>query len=365
MSGSTTTRLISAYNQSAEPTRFFSGFFRSPPQNFHNSQEIEIDIQRSGEDVAIVVQDITTGYRLNSNDIYTNKGFTPPVFKEAGPINVFDAMKRVAGNDPFQDVNFQANVILKSFDLFRKLERKIRRAMELMASQVMQTGMITAIDNAGTQLYVLNFQPKATHFPTAAIPWGQANATPVDDIASLGTVIRTDGLTRPDTLIFGETAFEEFIKDANVQLRLGKDNIRIDMGAVAPQTRGEGATFMGFIWIRSYRYSMWTYDGRYKDPQTGVSTPFMHPQKVVVMDSQARLDATFGGVPRLVPPDSRVLPFLPDRISNVGSGVDMFTNAWVTADGETLYSGASARPLMIPTAIDTFGCLDTNAGDTA
>ena len=344
---------------------FLSGFFRSPPQNFHNSQQIEIDIVRSGEDVAIVVQDISTGYRMNSNDIYTNKGFTPPVFKEAGPINVYDLMNRMPGQNPFEDSNFQANAIVKSFDLFRKLERKIRRAMELMASQVLQTGTITAIDNNGTSLYVLNFQPKSTHFPTSAIPWGQVGATPVADIRSLATVIRTDGLTRPDSLIFGEDAFEYFIQNATVLQRLGQDNVRIEMGAIMPETRGQGATFMGFIWIGSYRYSMWTYDGRYEDPQTKVSTPFMHPQKVIVMDSQARLDATFGGVPRLVPPDSRVLPFLPGRISNVGGGVDMFTNAWVTADGESLYAGASARPLMIPTAIDTFGCLDTNAGDTA
>jgi len=47
MSGTTTTRMIRAYNQMAQPTLFLSGLFQSPPENFHSSEEVEIDIIRS------------------------------------------------------------------------------------------------------------------------------------------------------------------------------------------------------------------------------------------------------------------------------------------------------------------------------
>ena len=41
MSDTSTKRMISAYIQEAPPTLFLSGFFQSPPQNFHNSEEVE------------------------------------------------------------------------------------------------------------------------------------------------------------------------------------------------------------------------------------------------------------------------------------------------------------------------------------
>jgi hypothetical protein len=40
-----------------------------------------------------------------------------------------------------------------------------------------------------------------------------------------------------------------------------------------------------------------------------------------------------------------------------GIGMDIITNAWVTQDGTSLMVSASARPLTIPTAIDTIGCM--------
>jgi len=39
--------------------------------------------------------------------------------------------------------------------------------------------------------------------------------------------------------------------------------------------------------------------------------------------------------------------------------VDIQMNAWITIDGTTMMVEAGTRPLMIPTAIDTYGCLDT------
>ena len=45
MSDTTTKRMISSYTQAAAPTLFLSSFFRSPRENFHDSEEIEIDIE--------------------------------------------------------------------------------------------------------------------------------------------------------------------------------------------------------------------------------------------------------------------------------------------------------------------------------
>src|SRR6056297_1909079 len=166
MSGNTTRRMISAYFQEASPTAFFSGMFQTRPENFHSSEEVEIDIVRSEEDVSIVIQDLSTGYRMNSDDLYTNKGFKPPIHKEAIPLNAFDLIKRMPGENPFQSPDFRANVITKMFSGMRKIERKIRRSIELQASQVLQTGVVTLTDINGAALYTLDYAPKTAHFPT-------------------------------------------------------------------------------------------------------------------------------------------------------------------------------------------------------
>ena len=89
----------------------------------------------------------------------------------------------------------------------------------------------------------------------------------------------------------------------------------------------------------------------------------MAPEKVIVRSGQGRMDATFGAIPNIGSlmgaQATQLLPELPGRVSNAAGGMDLFTNAWLTADGEQLLGGVGARPLMIPTAIDTYGCLNT------
>ena len=363
MSGTTTKRLIRAYQQIAQPIMFLSGFFQSPAENFHTSEEVEIDIVRSDEDIAIVVQDLSAGYRQNSEDLYTNKGFKPPIFKEAITLNSFDLIKRMPGQNPFESPEFRGNVIARMFSGMTKVERKIRRSIELQASQVLQTGVVTLTDAAGVALYTLDYKPKASHFPTAGVSWATATgAQKIADINSLAEQIRDDGLLDPDELHMGIDAFENFISDADVQKRF--DIRRIDLGTIsAMEMRGNGGTFRGIVEIGNYRYDVWTYGGRYKDPQTGNKVHYIDKGKIIVRASAGRMDATFGAIPNIGSlmgaGASNLLPELPGRISNDAGGMDLHTNAWLSNDGEQLFGGVGARPLMIPTAIDTYGCLDT------
>ena len=110
MADKDTIRMLAAYHQTAPPTLFMSGVFVSPPQNFHNSAAVKLDIVRSEEDVAVAIQDLSAGYRMNQASLYTSKEFVPPIFKEAITINAQELMDRTPGNDPFADVTFQANL---------------------------------------------------------------------------------------------------------------------------------------------------------------------------------------------------------------------------------------------------------------
>lgn len=362
MSSSNTVTMLRAYEQVGATLMFLSGFFQAPAENFHSTEEVEIDIERSDEDVAIVIEDLSTGYRYNSDDLYTNKKFKPPVYKEAVSLNASDLLKRLPGDNPFENVSARAKITASMMRKMPKVEKKIMRAMELQASQVLQTGVLTLTDINGVALYTLDFQPKTAHFPTAGTAWNAGGADPRGDLASLANVIRNNGLSDPDILIMGEDAFGAFIGNSDVQAVF--ETRRIDQGMISPfEQRGDGGQFRGEVDIANYKFNVWTYGNRYKDPQTGNKVQFVDPGKVIMLSSSSRFDATFGSIPNIGRElginTVSILPELPPRFSDSGAGRDLFTNVWITPDGENLFGGVGSRPLMIPTAIDTYGCLDT------
>ena len=359
MSDASTTKIMQMYMEDASAPGFLSGFFTSPARNFHTSEKVEIDVLRDDEDVAVVVQDLTVGARANESSVYVNKGFTPPIYDEEGTITAFDQIKRQPGDNPFADPNYAANATNQAFRIFRKLENKIRRAIELMASQVLQTGILSLKDKTGAILYTLDFKPKATHMVQVAVTWAADGSLgdPLADLASLARVVRRDGKKKPTKLIFGQTAFRSFIRNAEVKDALTKDVQ--NLGALAPEVRGEGATFQGRVWIGHYQFEMWMYDGFYTDVQTQNHTEFVDDDNVIMLSDGARLDLTFGAIPLLQQPTAPAMAFLPGRLSSSERGLDLSTNAWITPDGKHLKVSAGTRPLTIPTAIDTFARLNT------
>jgi len=229
-----------------------------------------------------------------------------------------------------------------------------------MCSQILQTGTVTLVDENGTSLYTLDFAAKATHMATVGTSWATDGSTgaPLADLEALARIVRRDGKKNPNRLIFGGSAYARFLANAKVQKQLVENFNSPQIGQLAPQSRGEGATFQGFIMIGNYRFEMWTYDGWFKHPQTGTLTPYVSDENVIMMASAGRLDLSYGSIPSIVRPEARVLPFLPPRMSSPQLGLDLTPNAWVTPDGESLMVSAGTRPLPIPTAIDTFARLD-------
>lgn len=359
MSDASTARMISAYMEEASAPQFLSSFFRSPPENFHESEFVEVDVERDTQEVAIALLDITTGARVNEASLFTNKRLKPPIFKEAGAISAFSSFSRQPGMDPFADVDYMAAATRQAFKIGRKLEKKIRRAIEQMASQVLTTGTITLTDGNGVNLYVLDYLMKANHSVKAATTWTSAGAgDPLTDLGDLATTIREHGKRRPDTLIFGKTALRTFF--ANTKVKAELDNRRIARGNIVTPSRArddESAKFHGEIAIDNDVFEIWLYNGDFTDPVTGNLTPYVGDDQVIMLSSGARLDITYGGIP-LFRPEERALAFLPQSLTGPAQGLGLTLNSWITRDNTALMVEAGSRPLVIPTAIDTFGVLN-------
>ena len=354
MSDNLTLKMLEAYYQDASPTMFLSSMFRTPALNFYNSKEVEIDVVRSGEEIAIALQSIEVSGNENVADEFTNKRFAPPVLKEVFNVNAFETMDREAGMDPFADINFKAHAFRKIVRGTRLVEAKIQRTVELQCAQALQTGIIDLKNSAGVTVYTIDYKAKASHFPTVATPWDDANADIWGDLQALADQIRKDGKVQADRLIFGSSAWAAFIQNAKVQA-IG-DNRRLDLMAVAPKNGPEDATWQGYIWVGGRQFEMWSYDCFYDDPQSGNSTEYVDPKKVIMTSTKARFDLTYGAIPRIVAPDSRLRGLVPERIFRTDR-IGLSTNAWLSENGENIKVQVGTRPLAIPTAIDRYGCL--------
>lgn len=347
------------YSQMRMPTGFLQRWFTVKPGNIYSGNKIALDVERYGEDVAVAIQKCT-GPNLNDIDQFTTKEFTPPAYGEAFPVDVCELLNRMAGVDPYSAAytEYASQLTAIMAKGFRLIGAKIDRAVELQASQILQTGTLTLTDDNGATVYTLSFQPKATHFPTVGTSWSNtATANPLNDIEDLAEVIRTDGKIDSDVLIMGKTALRNFLRNDDVTQVL--DNRRIDLGAIRPEMRDSGATYYGYVWAGSYRFELWAYNEEYTDPQTGNPVKYIGDDKVIIMSSRTRLDMASARVPLPLGPDPRVAGLMPGRISSREGSYDVTPNLYATTNGKQIMGELESRPLLIPVQIDGFGCLDT------
>jgi len=359
MSDNGTRRMIERYTDDAPASLYLASKFRTPPENFHDSEFVEIDIERDSEDVAVVVKDLSVEGRGNESSIYTNKEWTPPIYKEKATVNAFKLLKRMPGSTAYDSPVYKANALNAVMGEVRKIEKKIQRAIELQASQTLQTGTLTLKNSDGVNMYSLDFQPKSSHIVTVGNDWGGGSETPLADIEALSVVVKRDGKQRPNELTFGRLAWQDFLADSDVQTRLNFR--RADLAVVSPSRSERNAMFQGRITVGNYEFEMFTYDATYDDVETGTSTPYVTDDLVIMTSSESRFDLTYGGIPLIGDPDPMAMQFVPRRISNGGNGIDLFVNAWTAKDRSSITVEVSARPLTIPTAIDTIGVLNTRA----
>lgn len=356
MSDTSTKQLLEMYQEKSSAPLFLTSFFKN--RKTHNSEKVEIDVLRDDDDIALPLPSTNTGPRMNEAAKYTNKSFTPPVYDEAVPLSSYKLNQRRAGQDPFQDPDFAANATEDALAVITKVENKILRSIELQASQVFQTGVLALTDALGNNLFPLDFQAKSSHFVTTT-PWAADGSTgdPIGDIEAMGVKIRRDGKKRPTRLIFGAVAWQRFY--ANVKVKATLDNRAMEFGRLVPQNPSEdGASFMGVMAFGQYKYELWCYDGFFRAPGDSAYTPYVGDNKVIMLSDGARMDLAFGTIP-LFPgaTDERVMGFLPEVFTGGASMIPLTTLAYFTENRKSLVVSAGVRPLCIPTAIDSFGCL--------
>jgi hypothetical protein len=358
MSDASTVRMLSRLEVLARAPLFLSSYFRSPPENYFNSEKVEIDVIREDEDVAVPVPDVTTDARHNEANKWVNKAFTPAIFNEKTAIVAWEQLKRQPGQDPFKNPNFLQSAGEQAQQFLGKCLRKVRRSVELMSSQVFQTGAISMVDSTGAVIYAENFLPKAAHMATVSTAWAVNGSTgdPLADLGALAVTVRKNGKRKPDRLLMGSSARQRFLANANVQKAL--DKTVLNLGSLNPADRSEDSTYLGNVWIDNYLFEMWGYEGYYKHPQTGTITPYIGPDNVIMASSTARLDLAFGALPTFITAQNNVVDFLNGRMALPSSQIDLQVVSYLAPNGRQLFIECACRAIPIPSELDSFARLD-------
>jgi len=352
-------KMLDVYRQKRVAFSYLSSMFKTKPGDITDSEYIEWDTVRSGEEIAPVITNIGAGSNMNSQEIFTNKSVKPPVFSESEPFNAFDLMKRQPGDTVYETGAAQAaaklsNKIMESWD---KLTEKIKRTIELQAAQILQTGTITLYNSANVAAYTLDYKPKTAHIATTAISWSAGNATIIADIETMCDLVRDNGQVDVTRMIMGKAAFKNALANTAFAALFDKDGF--NLGMLDPQKRGMGEKYQGFVNIGAYRIEIYTYNASYID-LGGTRRNYILDDNVIFLPDEADLDfrKCFGGIPQIVAVDPRFASYLPGRVT-IGGAFDFRPRIFVDSKEDTLFTEIKSRPLLIPRSIDRFACLDT------
>lgn len=351
--------MLRAYRQTPniDKNMFLTSFFQTTPQDITTSEFVTLDIVRSDEDIAPVLTDISTGAIVVAEEVFTNKTIKPPAVALREPFNVWDLLNRQPGDTEYDAPSFQAVLAAKVQRSWMTMSDMIKRTIELQASQILQTGIVTLPDAAGVDRYTLDYKPKASHFVTVSASWATAGTDVIADLEGLADQIRDDGLVDPTMVIMDATAFKNFVATDQAAKYFNKEVL--NLGQLSPRLTNSGGKFQGFVEVGNYRFDIWTYNGQYKNA-AGSKVKFMTLDKVIMLPNPDDLDfrKVFGGIPVVVDSLEEVRSFMPGRVTVPGA-FDFKPRVFTDEAAETTYSEIKSRPLLIPASIDRFGCLDT------
>ena len=277
------------------PTGFLQSFFTEVE---NSTLTISLEVERGYEKVAV---DVARGTEGNRNDFSntTYKQFKPPYYREWFDKTDLALYDRLIGSTDITEGMFVA-IMEEVADKLVILQKKIMRAYELQCAQVFETGIVTL--NEGINI---DFKRKAGSLVNlgAGNYWASA-VNPYDTLEAGANFVRQTGKAQGGTVnvLFGSTAWSDFLKNATVLARADIRNFQLD-NVRMPQRNSVGASLMGEVAIGSYRALLWTYPEFY-DNANNVSTPYMNPKKVVVLPEAPRFKLAYAAVPQLIDEDN-------------------------------------------------------------
>jgi len=361
------TAYLEAYKEEKTFIPFLSSFFRTRPSDIRDAESVKIDVQRGTRYIAPVISNFVQHGSKIKRSQYTSKEYTPPVVALQSDFAAGDLISKAFGKSEYEteQMGYMQQLQNNIMDVMVEIENEINRHIEYQAAQVLQTASgITLYDENCVAAYTIDFLTKASHFPLVSIDWEDEDSDPDSDIYSLYRVIKQDSGADARNVIFGKDALRNYLRNAKIQDKFDIRNYA--PGTVNPQDQSPDAVFLGEILIENKRFRCWSYEGEYVDPSDSSSPatlPFVGDDKVILIPDAGsmnmdlrRVYCNAPSIGKLLGQDLGLLPATINLDNRAYTG-----RSWYDDDGDQAIIEIKTRPLLIPVAIDCFGCIDTEA----
>ena len=285
--GQFTQSTIAKYNEMIEAPSFLSALFKPV---LTATKYVSIQVKRGTEKIAVEVQRGTEG---NPNDMskVTQKTYFPRFFDEKGDITELEGFNAANVDNP--PMSAVADLSKKVSEMLFEFRSMIDRAKELMAAQVLETGVV--ITRFGESI---NYQRKAASLvDNSANPWTTATTNVEAQLISGADFIREEGHYTGgllDLIMSGEAwvalQSTNYFKD-----KADFNNVKL-ITINEPKIDARGAVYHGRITAGSYVFNVWTYDQSHID-DTNTRVRYTDAKKAVMIpNSGADFIYAHGGI---------------------------------------------------------------------
>ncbi len=293
-----TSKIVGKFEEMIPVRTGFAGWF---PEETTPTLEVDVEVQRDNDLIAVDVVRFTEGNKNKSSRVSEHK-YIPPYFKEDYDFQRDQVyMNTIALGVGMENAQVNRVLAMNALKQVTKNRDKVIRAIRKQQADVLQTGIV-ALENGDN----IDYRRKATsmvNVDTAGDYWSvSATATPITDIRKGMDFLRNVGNSGGSAVnvIMRSAALEAFL--ATTQVKEQGPNViqqiqRININM--PQFDGvSGFAFHGQIAAGDFNVNLWTYNEKYTDAN-GATQYYLAENKVVMMPDDFQGKTVFGGLPTM------------------------------------------------------------------
>jgi len=338
--------MIAALTQAKPPRTFLlNTFFNVTPRTF-DTESVDIDIMKGKRRLAPFVNPRREG-KIVEKLGYKTRSYKPAYIKPKMVTDASDILKRDFGQNIYVPNDGPAQKAAREVGRnLADLNEQITRREEWMCAQSLTTGKCPIVGEGVDDL--VDFLMEATHLPalTGTAKWtDHTNATPMTDLKTWKRLVSKDSGISPTRAVFGLDAIDNFLKcEEVIGTTGGGKNLfnmeSIKMGRIDPEQLPEGVIYYGYL--KEIGLEIYTYEEWYIDDDSGIESPMMPADKVLMGNPTARTEKLYGAI----------------RDLKAFAAMPRFPKSWEKEDPSCRLIMLQSAPLMVPVQIDAFLCAD-------
>jgi len=287
-----TSKVVGKFEEVIPVRAGFGGFF---PEETTPSLEVDVEVQRDNDLIAVDVQRFTEGNPGKTSKITEHK-YIPPFYKQEYYFHTDSVYINTIAQGVMTNPNINRLLAQNALKNMTKERLKIERAIRKQQAQVLQTGIVTLTNGDN-----IDYRRKAGSIVDISGGTGywsvSATAKPLDDIQNglrflrdvgnsssgvVNVVMRSEGLNA----MMATTQFKEEADFRRVE------RVNISMPQFDEAT---GLAFHGQLGAGDFVVNLWTYNEKYTDAN-GATQYYLDLNKVVMLPGDFQGKTVFGGL---------------------------------------------------------------------